>query len=269
MKLKDKVVVVTGGAQGIGKALCERFHAEGAKAIAVADIKYEPAQEVARTVGGQAYRCDVADTSEIMRVIDDIEARFGPIALFCSNAGVADFSASPNNAASAPDSAWNRSWAINVMAHVYAARILVPRMIERGGGYFLNTVSAAGLLSQVGNAIYSTTKHAAVGFAENLAISHYDQGIRVSILCPQGVDTQMLNSAPLGPQSLDGVLSPADVADSAVQGLEREAFLILPHAQVADYMKVKAEDYQRWLRGMVKLNRQMPARPYIENPATM
>jgi NAD(P)-dependent dehydrogenase (short-subunit alcohol dehydrogenase family) len=253
MKVAGKVVVVTGGAQGIGRALALRFHAAGAAHVVIADRNLPDAVAVARDVGGTAQACDVAEAAEVARLVAETEERIGPIGLFCSNAGIAIMDPEPGNAASAPEADWNRAWAVNVMAHVHAARALVPLMAARGGGHFLHTVSAAGLLSQIGSAIYSTTKHAAIGFAESLAITHRAQGIRVSVLCPQGVDTPMLQAMPTGPQSRDGVLSPEEVADAAVEGLAAERFLILPHAQVAEYMRRKVENYERWIAGMAKL----------------
>jgi len=261
MRVAGQIVVVTGGANGIGRALCERFAGEGAKAVVVADIDAAGAERVARALGAASFACDVSQEADITRLIDDTERRFGPIGLFCSNAGIAVLDPDPENAASAPNEAWSRSWAVNVMAHVYAARALVPRMSARGGGYMLNTVSAAGLLSQIGGAVYATTKHAALGFAECLAIAHREQGIRVSVLCPQGVDTPMLRSLPEGAQNIDGVLSPEAVADAVIDGLERESFLILPHPQVATYIRRKAENYDRWLAGMRKLRRRLAGQP--------
>jgi NAD(P)-dependent dehydrogenase (short-subunit alcohol dehydrogenase family) len=255
MKIEGKIVVITGAAQGIGQALAERFRREGARHIAVADRNAAGVAEVARAMGGQAYGCDVAVEADLRHVIEDTESRIGPIDLFCSNAGIADPDPDPANLASAPDAVWGRAWAVNVMAHVYAARLLVPRFVARGGGYFLNTVSAAGLLSQIGSSVYATTKHAAVGFAESLAITHGDQGIKVSILCPQGVDTPMVRNAPPGPQTIDGVISTEELAEAVVRGLEAERFLILPHAQVASYMTRKTADYDRWLNGMRRLRR--------------
>jgi len=219
MQVNGKIVVVTGGANGIGRALCETFHRAGAAKVIVADLDVAGARAVAASIGGAAFKCDVGQEKDIRHVIEETEKQFGPIALFCSNAGIgAGFDPLSENAGGTSDEPWARSWAIHVMAHVYAARHLIPRMKARGGGYFLNTISAAGLLSQVGSPAYSTTKHAAVGFAENLAISHKADGIRVSILCPQGVDTDMLRSIPKGPQSGDGDLSPEQVAKDALRG---------------------------------------------------
>jgi NAD(P)-dependent dehydrogenase (short-subunit alcohol dehydrogenase family) len=258
MQVSDKIVVVTGGANGIGRALCEAFHRAGAAKVVVADLDLAGAESVAASVDGAAFKCDVGREEDIRHVIEQTEAQFGPIALFCSNAGIGGgFDPMSVNAGGANDEPWAKSWAIHVMAHVYAARHLIPRMKARGGGYFLNTISAAGLLSQVGSPAYSTTKHAAVGFAENLAISHKADNIRVSILCPQGVDTNMLRSIPKGPQSGDGDLSAEQVARDALAGLEQETFVILPHPQVAGYMRKKTENYDRWIAGMAKIQAKM------------
>jgi NAD(P)-dependent dehydrogenase (short-subunit alcohol dehydrogenase family) len=257
MNLAGKIVVVTGGAQGIGAALCERFAAEGARAVVVADINRAGAEAVAVAVGGAAMGCDVTREADIVRLIADTEEKFGPIDLFCSNAGIAVLDPDWDNPASAADDGWARSWAVNVMAHVYAARHLVPRMAARGGGYFLQTVSAAGLLSQIGSGPYSATKHAALGFAETLAIATRDRGIKVSVLCPQGVDTPMLHGITRGVPDMDGVLTPAQIADAVVAGLAAEIFLILPHPEVATYVHRKAEDPDRWLAGMARLRRGM------------
>jgi NAD(P)-dependent dehydrogenase (short-subunit alcohol dehydrogenase family) len=258
MQLTGKVVVVTGGANGIGEALCNVFHRAGAAKVVVADLDLARAEQVATPIGGTAIETDVGREKHIQRLIDETERRFGPIDLFCSNAGIGGgFDPLSENAGGHSDEPWAKSWAIHVMAHVYAARHLVPRMKARGGGYFLNTISAAGLLSQVGSPAYSTTKHAAVGFAENLAISHRAHGIKVSILCPQGVDTNMLRSIPKGPQSGDGDLSPEQVARDALKGIEQETFLILPHPQVIDYMRKKTENYDRWIGGMAKIQARM------------
>ena len=254
MQVSGKIVVVTGGGNGIGRALCEALHRAGAAKVVVADIDSARARAVAATIDGAAFKCDVAQEKDILHVIEETERLFGPIALFCSNAGIgAGFDPLSMNAGGTSDEPFTRSFAIHVMAHVYAARHLVPRFKARGGGYFLNTISAAGLLSQVGSPAYSTTKHAAVGFAENLAISHKADGIKVSILCPQGVDTDMLRSIPKGPQSGDGDLSPAQVAEDALKGIAQETFLILPHPQVLGYMRRKTDDYDRWIGGMAKI----------------
>jgi NAD(P)-dependent dehydrogenase (short-subunit alcohol dehydrogenase family) len=258
MQVTGKVVVVTGGANGIGQALCEAFHKAGAAKVVVVDLDGERAKAVADAIGGASFRCDVGREDDIKHVIEETERQFGPIALFCSNAGIGGgFDPMSPNAGGVDDGPWAKSWAIHVMAHVYAARHLIPRYKARGGGYFLNTISAAGLLSQVGSPAYSTTKHAAVGFAENLAISHRADNIKVSILCPQGVDTNMLKNIPKGPQSNDGNLAPEQVAKDALAGIEAETFLILPHAQVIDYMRKKTENYDRWIGGMAKIQAKM------------
>jgi NAD(P)-dependent dehydrogenase (short-subunit alcohol dehydrogenase family) len=258
MQVTDKIVVVTGGASGIGRALCEAFHRAGAAKVIVADLDLTGAQAVAALVDGAAFKCDVGQEKDILHVIEETERKFGPIELFCSNAGiVGGFDPMSVNAGGTSDEPFAKSWAIHVMAHIYAARHLIPRMKARGGGYFLNTISAAGLLSQVGSPAYSTTKHAAVGFAENLAISHKADGIKVSILCPQGVDTNMLRAIPKGPQSGDGDLSPEQVAQDVLAGLEQETFVILPHPQVLGYMRKKTENYDRWIAGMAKIQAKM------------
>jgi NAD(P)-dependent dehydrogenase (short-subunit alcohol dehydrogenase family) len=258
MQVTGKVVVVTGGANGIGQALCETFHKAGAAKVVVVDLDGERAKSVADGIGGASFKCDVGREQDIQHVIEETERQFGPIALFCSNAGIGGgFDPMSPNAGGTSDEPWAKSWAIHVMAHVYAARHLIPRYKARGGGYFLNTISAAGLLSQVGSPAYSTTKHAAVGFAENLAISHRADNIKVSILCPQGVDTNMLKNIPKGPQSNDGNLSPEQVAQDALAGIEAETFLILPHKQVIDYMHKKTENYDRWIGGMAKIQAKM------------
>lgn len=258
MQVAGKIVVVTGGANGIGQALCETWHRAGAAKVVVADLDLARAEQVAASIDGAAFKCDVGREADIAHLIAETERQFGPIALFCSNAGIGGgFDPLSENAGGASDEPWEKSWAIHVMAHVYAARHLIPLYKARGGGYFLNTISAAGLLSQVGSPAYSTTKHAAVGFAENLAISHRADGIKVSILCPQGVETNMLRAIPKGPQSGDGDLSPEQVAQDALQGLAEELFLILPHPQVLGYLRAKTENYDRWIGGMAKIQAKM------------
>lgn len=259
MDIKGTVCVVTGGAEGIGRALALGLKARGAKAVVVVDRNLAGAEATGREVGGLGLRCDVASESDIAAVIAATEKAYGAIDLFCSNAGIGEFGADMTTVASAPDALWQRCWQVNVMSHVYAARALLPGMIGRKRGYFLNTVSAAGLLNQIGGPIYGTTKHAAIGFAENLAFTHRDDGIRVSVLCPQGVDTTLLKNSGHGPQHLDGVITPEACASSALDGIEKETFCILPHPRVVDYMRAKTADYERWISGMAKLQQKLRA----------
>ena len=256
MQVKDKVILVTGGGNGIGAALCRRFKHEGARGITVVDIDAQGAGQVAQEIDGTALVADVAVESDIVRVVHETEKQHGPIDLFCSNAGVAFADEPGGKATSCPNEKWQKAWEINVMAHVYAARAVLPGMIARGKGYLLNTVSAAGLLNQIGSAPYSTTKHAAIGFAESLAITHGDDGIKVSVICPQAVATQMIGDVEDGgPQGVDGILTPEEVASSVIDGLAAETFLILPHERVRLYTSRKNSDYDRWLDGMRRFRR--------------
>ncbi|CAN5490191.1 SDR family oxidoreductase [soil metagenome] len=258
MDVAGKIIVVTGGAVGIGRALVERFAKAGAKHVVVVDINESAANAVAASVNGTGRCVDVASAAAIAALVEDTERAIGPIDLFCSNAGILPLDRDPNNAASTPEAEWTRTWQVNVMAHVHAAAALLPRMIVRKQGYFLQTVSAAGLLSQIGSAAYSTTKHAAIGFAESLAITHRDHGIKVSCLCPQAVQTPMIAGVTkLNGADIDGVITAEAVAEATIEGLAKESFLILPHPNVATYIVKKAENYDRWLGGMVKLRRSL------------
>jgi NAD(P)-dependent dehydrogenase (short-subunit alcohol dehydrogenase family) len=250
MKLQGKVAVVTGGANGIGRALCRRFAAEGAKMVVVADIDIEGARKVANEIGGSEYSVNVASESDIQMLVDDVLKKHGQIDLFCSNAGIG-----VEGDCEVTNRDWQRIWDINVMAHVYASRHVLPGMLARKEGYLLQTVSAAGLLTQIGSAPYAVTKHGALALAEWLSITYGDQGIKVSALCPQGVKTRMLENAEFGGGTflLEGALEPEQVAEAVVKGLEEEKFLILPHPEVLEYMRRKTADYDRWLRGMRRL----------------
>ncbi|CAA0119099.1 3-beta-hydroxycholanate 3-dehydrogenase (NAD(+)) 2 [Halioglobus japonicus] len=251
MQLKDKIAVVTGAGSGIGKALVQKFIAEGAKAVVAVDINADTAAQTAAELGCVAMSADVTNEDDIIRIIEDTERDVGPIDLFCSNAGIA-VGASEQS----PNADWQLIWEVNVMSHVYAARHLVPRMIKRGGGYFLNTASAAGLLNQIGGAAYGTTKHAAVGFAEWLALTYAHQGIKVSLLCPQAVRTAMTANTDddaTKAASNDGMMEPDQLAEIVVEHLQRETFLILTHEEVKVYMQRKTSDYDRWIGGMNRL----------------
>ncbi len=253
MDLSDRVIIITGGASGIGAAMARRFAGEEPRGLVIADLNQAAAEEVAGEVGGVGLHADVSSPADNDRLIDLVEERFGPVDLFCANAGIGfagDEQTSPEE--------WDHMWQVNLMSHVHAARRLVPGWVARGQGYFLSTASAAGLLTNLKAAQYSVTKHAAVAFAEWLAITYGDQGVRVSCLCPMGVRTPFLDSADefhdlLEPDAID----PEDAADVVVEGLAREQFLILPHPEVAGYFRNKATDYDRWIEGMRKLQREV------------
>lgn len=253
MQLRDANVVVTGAANGIGAALARRFAAEGARTLVLADLDEARLAEVAvaaEAAGATvvARRCDVSDPADVAALVAAAE-ELGPIDLLCSNAGIAI-----GGGVEVPDDDWRRIIDINVMAHVWAARAALPGMIARGRGYLLNTASAAGLLSQIGSAPYAVTKHAAVALAEWLAITHGHQGITVSVLAPQAVRTNMTAGTPGGGVAgVDGMIEPDDVASVVVAGLHEERFLILPHPQVAEYVRRKAADPDRWIGGMQRL----------------
>ncbi len=253
MELTDKVVVVTGAAKGIGFALAERFVAEGVRGIAVVDLDPADCKRAAEELGPVAVdlAADVADPTDIARVVEQTEERFGPIDLFVSNAGIGT-----NQGIEAPAEVWQRIWEVNVMAHVNAAQAVLPSMLARGEGYLLSTASAAGLLANIGDAPYTVTKHAAVALAEWLSITYGDRGIKVSCLCPQGVRTDLLLSGLGGATdtvAAQGVIEPSEVAEAVVAGLASEQFLILPHPEVAEYVRRKATDRDRWLAGMRRL----------------
>ena len=248
MKISGKVAIVTGAASGIGHALARRFAAEGAKAVVAADIRDGPLQDLAAACRAAPMVCDVTKEAAVRALVDETEARFGPIDIFCSNAGICELGDE-----TVPDADWQRNWDLHVMAHVHAARALAEKMARRGGGYLVNTASAAGLLAHIDSATYTVTKHAAVAFAEWLAIRYGDRGVRVSVLCPQAVRTPMTAGREGRVAAVDGMLEPDAVADCVVQAMEAESFLILPHPQVLDYLRRKPTDYDRWLGGMRRL----------------
>jgi NAD(P)-dependent dehydrogenase (short-subunit alcohol dehydrogenase family) len=258
VELTDRVAVVTGGANGIGRALCRRFVREAARGVVVVDRDGDGVQTLATELGDVALglTADVSVEADIINVVEHTEDQFGPIDLFCSNAGIGG-----GGGIEAPDELWQSIWEINLMAHVFAARAVLPSMLARGEGYLMNTASAAGLLMNVGNASYTVTKHAAVGFAEWLAVAYGDRGIKVSCLCPQGVRTNMLMGSPGDPSTevvlAQGAIEPEQVAEAVVDGLRSERFLILPHPEVTEYVRRKAEDPDRWLSGMRRLQRRI------------
>ena len=265
MDLNHAVALVTGGGHGIGRALCHALATAGAR-VAVADLDEEAARRVAHDLGGLPLAVDVTCEEEVVAAIERTESELGLIDVYVSNAGVA-FGDGPDGAASAPDEHWRTCLDVHLMGPVYAARAMVPRMKVRGGGCFVIVASAAGLLCQIGEAAYTASKHAAVGFAESLAITHGDDGIHVCLVCPQAVATRMTGfdddgqvqdgEQGFGGNDVDGILSADYVADCILAGIEEERFLVLPHPQVATYFQRKADDHDRWISGMRRFRQRL------------
>ncbi|MGH8790918.1 MAG: SDR family oxidoreductase [Cupriavidus necator] len=253
MKIKDRVVVVTGGASGIGLALCERFAQEGARGVVVSDINGDGARAVAERIGGLAVQTNVGVESDVQALVTKAAERFGQVDVFCSNAGILLREEDSSNAD------WQRVMDVNLMAHVYAARAVLPGMLERSEGCLVNTASAAGLLTQMDSATYAVSKHAAVSYAEWLAVTYGDRGIHVSCLCPQGVRTPMLLGADGSRRAMltEGSVSPEAVAEEVLKCIDEKRFLVLPHPEVLEYFRRKGNDYDRWLSGMRRLRAQV------------
>ena len=257
MEFQGKIIILTGAAGGIGAALAREFAQRGAR-LAICDLNAPALNELSQELGALQMICDVTVESNIQAVVTEVEATLGPVDIFFSNAGFS--TGEPDHAASAPDRVWQAAWDLHVMAHVYACRAVLPAMLARGQGYLVQMASAAGLLNQIGDAAYSTSKHAAIGFAEALAISHGDEGLKVSVVCPQYVATPMLGYYdPASAAPLPGVLSPEVTAQRVADAMEAEHFLILPHPQVADYMAFKATEPDKWLSAMRKLRARLVA----------
>ena len=253
MEVRSQVVVVTGAARGIGAALCRRFVSEGAAAVVVSDRDAAAAAQLANELGCLSIPCDVGVESEVQHLEETTISQFGRIDILCSNAGI-----TASGGLDCSNSDWQRLWDVNVMSRLYAARAVIPQMLKQGAGYLIHTASAAGLLTEIGSAGYSVTKHADIAMAEWLSVCYGRQGIRVSCVCPLGVDTDMLDSAdPIHRYLHLHRISPDAVAESVIEGMRTEQFLILPHPEVAEYFALKAEDRDRWLRGMQRLRQKL------------
>ncbi len=248
MQLDDKVAVITGGSGGIGRAMAKAFLAKGARTVVLADLDLDAVTAAAAEIGCEARVCNVTDEAQVAELVESTLAAHGPIDLFCSNAGAGGEGVLTD----ASNEVWQNQWELHVMSHLYAARAVLPSMIANGGGYLMNTASAAGLLAAIGSGPYTVTKAAAVKLAEFLAITHGDEGIHVSVLCPQGVNTAMAPRS-LGDGQTDGIIEPDELAAVVVEAIEAERFHVLPHPEVGEYIKRKADDPDRWLRGMRRL----------------
>lgn len=259
MEMQDRVAVITGGSGGIGRAMATAFLAQGAKGVVLADLSEDTVQAVAKELGCHGFACDVTNESQVQALTDFALKEFGQIDLFCSNAGAGGEGVLTD----AANEVWQNQWDLHVMAHVYAARAVLPHMIERGDGYLLNTASAAGLLAALGSGPYTVTKAAAVKFAEFVSITHGDDGIKVSVLCPQGVNTAMAPKS-LGDGQTDGIIEADQLAQTVVQTLREERFHVLPHPEVEEYVRRKGDNVDRWLTGMRRLRRGSVA----PNPST-
>jgi NAD(P)-dependent dehydrogenase (short-subunit alcohol dehydrogenase family) len=251
MDLQDRVAVITGGSGGIGQAMAKAFLQAGAKAVVLADLNEQAVVAAANAIGCEGYACNVTDEADIQALVKRVLDKHGHIDLFCSNAGAGG----QGLLTDAPNEVWQQQWELHVMSHLYAARAVLPGMLERGEGYLLNTASAAGLLAAIGSGPYTVSKAAAVKLAEFLAITHGDEGIRVSVLCPQGVNTAMAPKS-LGDGQTDGIIEPDELAQTVVEAIAQERFHVLPHPEVEDYVRRKGDDIDRWLRGMRRLRKQ-------------
>ena len=250
MDLLNKTAIITGGSGGIGKAMAKAFLKEGAKGIVLADLNKDTVEEAAKELGCDSMVCNVTDEQQIQDVATFTKEKFGQIDLFCSNAGAGG----EGLLTDAVDKVWQNQWELHVMSHVYAARAVLPDMISRGEGYLLNTASAAGLLAALGSGPYTVTKAAAVKLAEFISITHGDEGIKVSVLCPQGVNTAMAPKS-FGDGQTDGVIEPEELAQTVVEAIREERFHVLPHPEVEEYVRRKGDDIDRWLVGMRRLKR--------------
>ena len=251
MELNGRVAVITGGSGGIGKAMARAFLAEGARGVMLADLNETAVKAAAAELGCEGMSCNVTDEAQVQQLVDTTIEKFGQVDLFCSNAGAGG----EGLLADASNEVWQQQWELHVMSHLYAARAVLPGMLERGDGYLLNTASAAGLLAAMGSGPYTVTKAAAVKMAEFLSITHGDEGIKVSVLCPQGVNTAMAPRS-LGDGQTDGIIEPEQLAQTVIEALREERFYVLPHPEVEEYVRRKGDNVDRWLVGMRRLRRQ-------------